>query len=97
MNEFKAKAEESIFTQKIVNDDFVPIQSCPLETIEKVIEHRRSPLYDELSLELLVNELPEIKSSQSPILLEENFVLDDTFITPESDDKIEQSPSPSGL
>ena len=48
ITELKAKAEESIFSQKIINDDFVPIQISPIETFGMIIEHRRSKLYDEL-------------------------------------------------
>ena len=50
--EMKTKAEESIFHNKIVTEDFVPIEKSPTDILDKVIEHRRSPLYDELSEEV---------------------------------------------
>jgi hypothetical protein len=48
LEDTKIKAEESIFSQKMTGDNFVPIQISPLEILTKVIEHRRSPLYDDL-------------------------------------------------
>lgn len=89
--DLKTKVEESIFHNKIIADDFVPIETSPTDTLNRVIEHRRIPLYDELAVVINVDEYPSLKSSQSPILFEEKYVLDDTFDTPNEEDTSETS------
>ena len=91
INELKANTEESVFSTKIVNDDYVPIQISPIETFEKIIEHRRNALYDDLWVGLPIWSFPILKSSQIPIFLEENYYLDDTFETPNSEELWEGS------
>lgn len=90
LDEVKTKSEESIFAQKIVGDDFVPIQMSPIDAISKVIEHRRRSLYDELCIEVSLSEYPRIRSSKSPILIEENYFLDDTLEALDTEDLAER-------
>jgi triacylglycerol esterase/lipase EstA (alpha/beta hydrolase family) len=86
LRETKVKAEESIFSQKVIADDFVAIQVNPLEILDKVIKHRRSPLYDELCGEISVAEFPKVKSSHSPVMVEENYYIQESFENVNSDD-----------
>lgn len=90
IQEVKGKAEESIFSQKNVGDNFVPIQISPLDILNKVIEHRRSPVYDQLCIDLAIAEYPKLNSSKSPIMIEENYFIEDTFETPNSEDMSEK-------
>lgn len=89
LEESKIKAEESIFSQKIFGDDFVPIQISPLEILTRVIEHRRSPVYDDLWAEPVISEYPRIKSSQNPIMIEEVYQFEDKFDSPKSEELCE--------
>lgn len=91
ISELKAKTEESVFSQKFVNDDYVPIQISPIETFEKIIEHRRNSLYDDLCVGLQICDFPTLRSSQIPVFLEENYYLDDTFEAPNSEELCEGS------
>ena len=80
------KSEESIFSQKIVDKDFVPLQVDPLEVLTKVIQHRRSPFYDDLCMEFSISEYPKMRSSRSPIMLEEDYSLEQTMTEFDSED-----------
>jgi hypothetical protein len=88
LNEVKVKVEESMFSEKITAEDFVPfIQTSPFELIDRIVAHRRSSdIYDELCADVPIEELPIVKSSESPILLEEVYLLEeDKFGTPQCD------------
>ena len=89
LNEWKIKAEESIFSEKNRDQDFVPIQGSPLEILNRVIEHRRSPFYDELGVETQISEYPKLRSSRSPIMIEENYFLDEILEDFNSEDLVE--------
>jgi len=91
LEETKEKSGESIFSQKVLANDFVAIQVSPVEILDKVIQHRRSPLYDELCFEVSLSDYPKLKSSQSPILVEENYYIEESFENPHSEDLAENS------